>query len=155
MSKVTQSGRITCTVTGVEYEWPGGRWSLAFEDIAAVGECTNELGPFADDYFICFVHRDGLRWSECSFYAEGRDELLVHLAQHFGTSFEYGLCNSTTFRSRVMWPPSLCEEPLFEYHEPVAGNRFSAWLRTIGLKPGTNVQTVASTVRQFVSVAAG
>jgi len=54
-----------------------------------------------------------------------------------------------------MWPPSLCEEPLFEYHEPVAGNRFSAWLRTIGLKPGTNVQTVASTVRQFVSVAAG
>lgn len=155
MGNATQSGRITCTSAGIEYMWRGGGWSLAFADIAAIGECTNELGPFADDYFICFVHRDGLRWSECSFYAEGRDELLVCLSEYFRTAFEYGLCNSTTFRSRVMWPPSLRDEALFEYREPLSRSRLSAWLRRIGLKPSSNIQVIASPVRQFVSGTAG
>jgi hypothetical protein len=151
MKRPTLSGRVTCTTEGVRYEWRGGAWSLVFDEIVVIGECTNELGPFADDYYICFVRGDGARWLSASFYAEGRDELLECLAHRFGTTFEYSLCDSTTFRSRVMWPPQLRNLPLFEYHEPEPINRIGRWLRRIGLKPMTNVQVVSEEVRRFAS----
>lgn len=66
-------------------------------------------------------------------------------------AFEWGLVDSTTFKSRVMWPLALRDQPLFEYREPAPSTRLRAWLRKIGLKPNTNVQSVAETVRQFVA----
>src|SRR5437588_9442501 len=150
MGQPAFSGRWMSTSDGIAYEWKDGRWSLRFDEIAIVGEYTNELGPFADDYYFCFVRHDGVHWNDGSFYAEGRDELLSALARHFGTSFECELCDSTTFNSRIMWPPALCDRPLFEYKDPVPRNRLSAWLRTIGLKPITNVQTVAAEIREFL-----
>lgn len=150
VGKPTLSGRWTSTPYGITYERSGGSWSIRFDEITAIGECTNELGPFADDYYICFVGLDGVRWLEGSFYAEGRDELLTCLAQHFGIPFDWQLIDSTTFRSRVMWPPALQDRPLFDYREPDPVNRVSAWLRRIGLKPNTNVQTVAEDVRRHI-----
>lgn len=151
MVNATRSGIITCTPAGVEYTWSNGSWKLSFDEIAVIGEHTNELGPFTDDYFICFVHRNGKGWLECSFYAEGRDALLTCLEAHFGTPFEFKLCDSTSFKSRVMWPRSLNDEPLFEYLEPPPGNRFSKWLRRLGVKPITNVQVIAPRIHEFIS----
>jgi len=155
MVKATYSGTIFCTSAGIEYAWRNGSWKLPFSEIAVIGECTNELGPFADDYFVCFVNRNGKGWLDCSFYAEGRDALLTCLESHFGTPFELGLSDSTSFKSRVMWPPSLRGEPMFEYLAPPPKNRLSAWLRRIGMKPNTNVQVIAPRVQKFLSRTAG
>jgi hypothetical protein len=150
MSTKTKSGSIRCDDERVSYTWDGGSWTLRFVDITVIGECTNELGPFADDYYICFVAADGETWWTTSFYAEGRDELLQCLARRFGSTFEWGLCDSTTFKSRVMWPPPLRDKPLFAFSEPRASNRFSGFLRALGIAPSSNVQTVSSEVREFV-----
>src|SRR5688500_1399372 len=70
-------------------------------------------GP-ADDYFFCFATGPAM-WREASFYAEGRDEFLRALGAKLGAPLEAGLCNSTDFASRVLWPPSLAGQPMFRF----------------------------------------
>ena len=82
-------------------------WDIAIADIAVIGEYTNQNGPFSDDYFLAFIGRGSTEWYEASFYARGRDDALKGLASQLGTNLVCELCNSTDFRSRVMWPPAL------------------------------------------------
>jgi hypothetical protein len=123
---------------------------LPFEEILVLGESTNESGPFADDYFLCFVTRPDGRWLEASCDAEGRDELLLRLGNRLGGVFECQLCNSASFRSRIMWPDEVREHPLFEFLEPPAKTRLGALLRRLGFGPFRNVQKVARPVMAWL-----
>ena len=93
-----------------------GDWDLPVSDVRIVGESTDQLGPFADDYFFCFATGPGM-WLEASFYADGRDEFLRALGARLGTPLVTGLCHSTDFASRVLWPPPLVGKPMFKYTE--------------------------------------
>jgi len=93
-----------------------GDWDVPVSDVRIVGESTDQNGPFADDYFFCFATGPGM-WLEASFYAEGRDEFLRALGARLGSPLETGLCHSTDFASRVLWPPSLTGQPMFNYTE--------------------------------------
>lgn len=99
-----------------------GDWNVPLCDVRIIGECTNEMGP-ADDYFLCFATGPGA-WLEASFYANGCEVFLRDLRTKLGCSIEPGLFHSTTFASRVLWPPALAGEPMFKYADRPAKGLF-------------------------------
>src|SRR6266571_3252079 len=112
-----RSKERTLAVKGdtVTYWCPSGGWRLPVDRILAIGEATTPNGPWVDDYWLCFVTGYDGTWHEASFYTAGRDEVLACLSQRLGIPLELRLCNSTAYRSRVMWPARLFDVPLFEY----------------------------------------
>lgn len=114
---MNESGRIWVDGNFIRYQSKVyGEWDLPVADLRILGEATNQNGPFADDYFFCFATGPG-RWLEASFYADGRDEFLRALGTELGASLETGLCNSTDFASRVLWPLPLAGQPMFHYED--------------------------------------
>lgn len=110
-----ESGRIQLDGDMIRYRSAVyGNWDLPVSNLRILGEATDQLGPWVDDYFFCFAAGPEM-WLEASFYAEGRDEFLRALGAKLGTALDVGLANSTDFASRVLWPPSLAGEPMFQY----------------------------------------
>ena len=107
-----------------------GDWDLPVSEVRIIGEATNQNGPFADDYFFCFATGPGM-WCEASFYAEGCEEFLRSLGAKLGAPLEIGLCHSTDFASRVLWPPSLAGQPMFRFNDVrpkgLLGKIFGPW----------------------------
>lgn len=79
-----------------------------------IGEYTTSGGPFFDDYFLVVVCEnpvETLIWPmECSSHVRRA------LSRVLGCELRTGLANRTDFASRVMWPPPLMENPLFDFH---------------------------------------
>ncbi len=112
---MTDSGHIRVDGEIIRYRSAlYGDWDLPVSDVRIIGECTNQDGPVVDDYFFCFATGAEV-WFEASFYAEGRDEFLSTLGAKLGIELACGLCHSTDFASRVLWPSSLVGEPMFQY----------------------------------------
>ena len=91
-------------------------WTIRVDDIRIVGEATNQNGPFADDYFLCFATGPGM-WHEASFYAHGRDAFLAALGERLGAALDLRLVYSTDFASRILWPVQLIDRPMFKYQD--------------------------------------
>ena len=120
---MNESGHISVDGDFIRYRSDSyGDWELPVNKLRILGEATNQNGPFSDDYFLCFTAGPE-EWFEASFYAEGREEFLRALGTRLGTSLEAGLCNSTDFASRVLWPPLHAGQPMFQY-EPSAPRGF-------------------------------
>jgi hypothetical protein len=106
-----------------------GSFAISLDEVAVIGEYTTDSGPFVDDWFVVFVHRDGVEWFEASMYAEELAEFLRDLAIALETGMETGLAASTDFASRVIWPPSIAGRPLFDFRTVTA----SSFLRRLKL----------------------
>ncbi|MDQ6635508.1 MAG: hypothetical protein M3Z10_12235 [Gemmatimonadota bacterium] len=119
----------------------GGGWELAASDIALVGEYTTADGPFIDDYFFAFVRNDGAVF-QASFYAAGGNATLDALGAALGGRITAGLCNSATWRSRVIWPAALEGLPLFELRERTDGSIWHRLQRVMGMGATDAVLTV-------------
>lgn len=93
------------------------RWSLSIGDIILVAEYTTDEGPFADDYYLifCTIEADRAIFASCTFYADDRDAALSRLSDKLGSPLELGLCGSTVWASRVLWPPSMVEQQYFTF----------------------------------------
>lgn len=91
-------------------------WTIPIGDIRIIGEATNQNGPFADDYFLCFATGPEL-WYEASFYADGRAAFLVELSARLGATLALRLGSSADFASRILWPGELVGKPMFKYEE--------------------------------------
>ena len=110
------SGTLILSDRAVEYSRAGvPEWRVPCDRIAVVGEFTDS--SLGDDYFLLFITPAG-ECFQASIYAVGRDACLATLAEQFGSPLELALCNSTEFRSRVLWPPSLLGRPLLEPNIP-------------------------------------
>ena len=92
-----------------------GSWQLPVSEVSAIGEYTNEDGPFADDYFLVFITQNDSGWFEGSFYGEGRDELVRGLSILLSTEISLGGSRSTTFTSRILWPEKMRGEAVFDF----------------------------------------
>ena len=128
---------------------PTGSWRLPSSDVSVVGEYTNANGPWIDDYFLVFVRPDRMCF-EVSFHARGRDQALSDLGIALGGAvLRPGLCNSTEWRTRVLWPLQLADSPLWVLQrEPPSG----VWRRVLdvaGLPCRTAV--LSATVEEFLS----
>jgi len=104
-------------------------WRLPLKKIRAIGEYTTAAGPFLDDYFFVFVTDEPDCWYEASFYAEGRDLFVSGVGRLLGDAITPGLCNSTNWRTRVLWPKSLEGEELFIFTPNTAAEGFLGRLR--------------------------
>ena len=145
-----ESGRFIVGERTLTYRLGKSSWEVTPEEILVVGESTNEMGPLADDYWLCIVvATDG--WLEGSFYAVGRDEAEDWLSTKLGTKLELRLLNSTSLQSRVMWPPALEGRPLFEYLEPPPRTRVGALLRKLGIGPFSTLSRMHPDVLQWIS----
>ncbi len=142
--------------TILRYEPAGGAgWELIGERILCVGEATIEVGPVGEDWQLCFVtDRDG-SWLESSLFAEGRNDALHWLSVRLGCSLEVKLAHAPPFRSRVMWPPGLLEQPLFQYQVTLARRLFSRGLRRLGFPPISAVQCVQPDILRSLERNAG
>ncbi|HEY3786680.1 MAG TPA: hypothetical protein VGL55_15490 [Steroidobacteraceae bacterium] len=128
--------------TVLRYESAGGDWELIAEQILCIGEATTESGPAEDGWHICFITDPHGQWLEGSLQAEGRNDLLHWLSVRLGSSLEVKLANAPPFRSRVMWPGGMLEQPLFEYQISPWRRIFSRSLRRLGFGPLAAVQSV-------------
>ena len=116
MGNENSSGRIWIEGRVIHYEWPNGCWQLLVSDLKVMGEHTNDHGPYVDDYFFVFLTDS--HYYEASFYAKGSDKFLAELSDLIGARVSGGLCHSTDFQSRVMWPPDIEGSPFYEF-EPM------------------------------------
>ncbi len=124
------SGQISLENEIIVYSTPDStQWKLPVGAIRVVGEFTNEAGPYLDDYFFLFVTSDAASWYCASFYSEGRDKFLDDLGQKLGAKLDCGLCDSTSFKSRVMWPVKLKDTPLFELEPEIVADSFLGRVR--------------------------
>jgi hypothetical protein len=94
-------------------------WTLTTDSIVMIAEYTTNEGPHVDDYFLVFVtaEENKLFFSTCSFYMDGRDEVLSVLQERLGSPFQLDLQGSTEWRSRVAWPASMAESEYFTFED--------------------------------------
>lgn len=91
-----------------------GDWDLPVEEVVLIAEETDENGPFADDWFLQFVSKDG-SWFTGSVYATIRTKFREELERHFSGVNELRLVNSASYKSRVLWPPELVGKPAIRF----------------------------------------
>jgi hypothetical protein len=120
----------------------GAAWELVAEQILCIGESTSESGLAAEDWHLCFVTDMHGTWLEGSLHAQSRNDALQWLSVRLGCSLELKLANAPAFRSRVMWPPAMLEQPLFDYQVGPLRRLFSRTARQLGFPPLNAVQSV-------------
>jgi hypothetical protein len=122
------SGELSYSDDLLTYRSAVRNWTLPISAIRLIGEYTNSDGPFVDDYFFVFLTAPENGWHEASFYAKGREEALRHLAIHIGAPIESGLCHSTDYCTRIIWPCDLKDQPLMDI---IAPEKQNLWQRLI------------------------
>jgi len=97
----------------------GSLWRIGINNIVLIAEYTTDEGPWLDDHFLVFVSAadNSLNIAAASFYSDGRDDTLKVLALHLGSAIELSLLGSTTWASRVVWPPELAGKDYFDSKE--------------------------------------
>jgi hypothetical protein len=151
MYSTAPSDRFIVGGAALRYESEGGAsWELIAEQILCVGESTSERGAADEDWRMCFVTDVHGSWLEGSLQAEARNDALQWLSVRLGCSFELKLANAPAFRSRVMWPTGLLEQPLFGYQVTPLRRIFSRTARQLGFKPLGGVQSVNPAILQML-----
>jgi hypothetical protein len=124
-----ESGSLAFDGQTIRYRSPAyGDWDVDLDDVRLIGEYTTQDGPFADDFFICFI-TGADHWYRASFYAEGEADCLRGVAERLGDKLTHTLYGSADFASNLMWPPVLAGEPMLEFTKVKRKNMFSLeWL---------------------------
>lgn len=94
-----------------EYE----AFTVNLSDIVLIGEFTNDLGPFVDDWFLVFMHRSGEVTYTASMYAQGAARVREELARALDIDMELMLHTSTDYSSRVLWPNALAGKSIYTF----------------------------------------
>ena len=109
-----RSGKLSFTDGVIEYQVDDYGWSVKLSDVHLIAEYTTANGPHIDDYFFVFLTAKENGWHEASFYAEGKNTAFDAIEKVLGAPIEIGLCNSTEYRTRILWPPALKGKPLMQ-----------------------------------------
>lgn len=91
-----------------------GDWTLPLSDVLAIGEATADPDLAPEDWYFAFATGDG-RWIDGPIYGAQIGEFLDSLRDRFQCDINLRLVGSTTFASRVIWPPNLVDRPMFTY----------------------------------------
>lgn len=89
-------------------------WHVPFNQVRLIGVYTTSGGPFADDFFMCFVTDEDACY-EASHYAMGWDVVFPEMQRRLDAAIRWHLCNSTSLASRIIWPLAYEAKPLFDY----------------------------------------
>jgi hypothetical protein len=115
MSAVTlDSGVLTFAARELIYAVGGQEaWRLGVDDLRLIAEYTNEDGPGLDDYFYVFAAGRPCLLYEAPMCAGSC--VVDEVGAALGADVHSGLANSTTFNSRVIWPPTIANRPFLAY----------------------------------------
>ena len=123
MSEDKHPACVRIQAQAIHYSIRGSEvWELPIAELRVVGEYTTPNGPYIDDYFFVFLSTD--HWYEALFYCQRGLELLPELSEELKDELACGLQNSTNWKSRVIWPPEIKEEPLFDIVPAAMPSRF-------------------------------
>lgn len=122
MTNEEYSGVLECSDATLSYRSGVGDWTIPISAIRLIAEYTNSDGPWIDDYFFVFLTAPEGGWHEASFYAKGREAALCALEKKIGTQLECGLCGSTEYRTRILWPADLRDQVLMDVIPPQKQN---------------------------------
>ncbi|MBC6113148.1 hypothetical protein ACFOG5_19600 [Pedobacter fastidiosus] len=86
-------------------------FTIPVEEIKAIGEFTTAEGPFLDDWFITLITKN--RCYDISMNINGIDDLLINLEMVFRIKLSCQLTNSTSWKTRIMYPEKLEEKELY------------------------------------------
>jgi hypothetical protein len=90
-------------------------WRIGIADLVVVGEYTNAGGPWSDDWFLIFGHRQQgqMQFREVPVPLE-IEEVLTELGKmRSGDPIQLQLVGSTEWNSRVLFPDTLVGKPFF------------------------------------------
>ncbi len=87
------------------------------DEVAVVGEYTTSEGPELDDHFIVLVTRSGGITSVP--INNETSKVAADIEASLGIPLTLGLCNRTDTASRIIFPRSLLDQPLFLFREKV------------------------------------
>jgi hypothetical protein len=121
-------------------------WSVEIDKILLIAEYTTNEGPYCDDYFLVFVSQP--YFYQCTYYAEGREEVIQTLSEQLGTPLQHRLCNSTDWKSNVIWPVEFEVCDFFQFSE-VIPDRIISKARKIILGPQLEYK-IAEPIRKFL-----
>jgi len=129
MSK--DSGQLNIIADEIRYNSETyGNWSIPISEVKAIGEYTNDQGPFLDDWFLLFFLKD-CTWYEASNYSENITEFKNEIQSKLNIENVYSdLSGSTDYNSYIIWPNSLNGKKAFEFK-----NFYSSWWRKLILSP--------------------
>jgi hypothetical protein len=97
-----------------------GKVSVPFESILLVGEFTTEDGPYAEDHLLSVWSSDG-RVFEIPIWSPGVKQLLEMLSAKTKAAIETSLATSSSFASRVLYPPEKSGQELFVFRSTRKG----------------------------------
>lgn len=121
-----ESGRLWLDRELIRYQCTGGvGWAIPLGSLLVIGEYTDDNGPQVDNHFLVFVSHLGPSWFEASLHAEGREAFLSELGRKLGMNLICQLYDSSGLNSRVIWPPEIENQPLFEFCHDLPP--FSLW----------------------------
>ncbi|MGE3175053.1 MAG: hypothetical protein AB7O97_20670 [Planctomycetota bacterium] len=107
---------------------PGSLWTIDIDDVLAVFEYTTDGGPWHQDWFVAFVVSPDGEWVEGAVDAEA-GQAVRWFGAHHGERLDLGLCGSTDWASRGLWPPELRDAPVMHAVPPPPPTaRLSRWL---------------------------
>ncbi len=126
------------------------RWGLSVDDLVLVAEYTTRDGPLADDYFLifCTVEDGKALFATCSFYVDGRDEVLSVIGEMLGSSLNLQLCGSAELDSNVLWPAELAGQKYFRFQK-AEPRKLRERLREVVLGPAVEM-FLSDPVQQYV-----
>jgi hypothetical protein len=96
-----------------------GNNTVDSSELAIIGEYTTDSGPFMDDHFLAFILNSG-NIIDCPISLA--KEIVSDLEKE-NVSIDFKLCNNTGLSSRVIYPKSLLDRPLFKYKSAPRGLR--------------------------------
>jgi hypothetical protein len=106
----------------VHYEVVGGfGWSTSVDKLVLLGEYTTPPEPHFEDHFFAFIIRPDYTWNEASYYSKESDKFLAALGQLLGAQLSCGLDKKKDYGSRIMWPPEIEGERLFDFAQAGLG----------------------------------
>ncbi|NLG76584.1 MAG: hypothetical protein GX535_10120 [Xanthomonadaceae bacterium] len=90
-------------------------WRVPLAQIRAIGEVRS--GSLEDAHCLAILIDASGVWFQAPIRASGMEQSLQRLAVHCGAALVLGLDRAVTDSSRVLWPATLANEPLFEWDE--------------------------------------
>lgn len=121
-------------------------WSVEIDDILLIAEYTTNEGPYCEDYFLVFVTKPNIY--QCTFYAEGTNTIIEQLSAIFNKPLQLKLCDSTDWKSNVIWPTQLEGNEYFHFTK-IKPNKLLSKIRAVLLGPQLEYK-IAQPIQNFL-----
>ena len=105
---------------------------IPVDNIKLIGEYTTGNGPLIDDWFIVFM-TSPTDWKQISEYTPGMQEMLQELGQLLGAQIVCSLFSSTSWKTSLIWPPSIAEMEMWDVHTKPPETLWQKLRATLGM----------------------